>query len=50
VAEMPFIMEVLVVVDLIMVIVLAAVLAFGIDSSIESFHKRLTQVGLDFED
>ena len=50
VAEMPFIIEVLIVVDLIMVIVLAAVLAFGIDSSIEAFHKRLTQIGLDFED
>ncbi len=50
VAEMPFIIEVLIVVDLIMVIVLAAVLAFGIDSSIEAFHKRLTQLGMDFED
>jgi hydrogenase-4 component E len=50
VAEMPFIIEVLIVVDLIMVIVLAAVLAFGIDSSIEAFHKRLSQIGLDFED
>jgi len=50
VAEMPFIIEVLIIVDLLMIIVLSALLAFGIDSSIEAFHKRLAQFGLDFED
>ncbi|MEN8615443.1 hydrogenase subunit [Dehalogenimonas sp. THU2] len=50
IAEMPFIIEVLIVVDLLMIIVLSAVLAFGIDSSVEAFHKRLNQLGLDFED
>ena len=50
IAEMPFIIEVLIIVDLLMIIVLSAVLAFGIDSSVESFHKRLNQLGLDFED
>jgi hydrogenase-4 component E len=49
-AEMPFIIEVLIVVDLLMIIVLSAVLAFGIDSSVEAFHKRLNRLGLDFED
>ncbi|AKG54296.1 hydrogenase-4 component E [Dehalogenimonas sp. WBC-2] len=50
IAEMPFIIEVLIVVDLLMIIVLSAVLAFGIDSSVEEFHKRLNQLGLDSED
>ena len=50
VAEMPFIIEVLILVDLLMIIVLSAVLAFGIDSSVEAFHKKLSQFGLDFED
>ena len=50
IAEMPFIIEVLIVIDLLMLIVLSSVMAFGIDSSIEAFHRRLTQLGLDFED
>jgi len=50
IAEMPFIIEVLIVIDLLMVIVLSTVMAFGIDSSIEAFHRRLTQLGLNFED
>ena len=50
IAEMPFIIEVLIVVDLLMIIVLSAVLAFGIDSSVEAFHKRLSQLGLESED
>lgn len=50
IAEMPLIIEVLIVVDLLMIIVLSAVLAFGIDSSVEEFHKRLNQLGVDSED
>jgi hydrogenase-4 component E len=50
IAEMPFIIEVLIVIDLIMLIMLSTVMAFGIDSSIEAFHRKLTQLGLDFED
>lgn len=50
IAEMPFIIEVLIIVDLLMIIVLSAVLAFGIDSSVEAFHKRLSQLGLESED
>jgi len=49
-AEMPLVIEVLIVVDLLMIIVLSAVLAFGIDSSVEAFHKRLSQLGLESED
>jgi hydrogenase-4 component E len=49
-AEMPFIIEVLIVIDLLMIIVLAAVLAFGIDSSLEEFHKKLNRLGIWIED
>ena len=49
-AEMPFIIEVLIVVDLLMIIVLSAVLAFGIDSSMEEFHKKLNRLGIWIED
>ncbi len=50
IAEMPFIIEVLIVIDLFMLIVLSTIMAFGIDSSIEAFHKKLTQLGMRFED
>jgi hydrogenase-4 component E len=50
IAEMPFIIEVLIIIDLLMLIVLATIMAFGIDSSIEAFHRRLTQMGMSFED
>ena len=49
-AEMPLIIEVLIVIDLLMLMVLATIMAFGIDSSIEAFHRRLTQMGMSFED
>ena len=50
IAEMPFIIEVLIVIDLLMLTVLSTIMAFGIDSSIEAFHKKLTELGLRFED
>jgi hydrogenase-4 component E len=40
-AELPFIIELLIIVDFIMLIVLSSVLAFGIDSTIEDFHEKL---------
>ncbi|MFA5629587.1 MAG: hydrogenase subunit [Dehalococcoidales bacterium] len=49
-AEMPFIIELLVMIDLFIVILISTVMAFGIDSSIESFHRRLVKFGLEFED
>ncbi|MCW4001239.1 MAG: hydrogenase subunit [Candidatus Bathyarchaeota archaeon] len=39
--ELPLLIEVLIVVDLIMLTLLATILAFGIDSTIEEFHSRL---------
>lgn len=49
-AEMPFIIEFLIVIDLLMILVLSAVLAFGIDSSLEEFHKKLNRLGIWIED
>jgi hydrogenase-4 component E len=39
--ELPLIIEVLIIVDLIMLTLIATILAFGIDSTIEEFHTRL---------
>lgn len=50
IAELPFIIEVLIVIDLVMLIVLATVLAFGIDSSIDEFHSKLNSFTLWFKD
>jgi hydrogenase-4 component E len=39
--ELPLLVEILIAVDLIMITLLATILAFGIDSTIEEFHSRL---------
>jgi hydrogenase-4 component E len=39
--ELPLLIEILIVIDLIMLTLLATILAFGIDSTIEEFHARL---------
>jgi hydrogenase-4 component E len=39
--ELPLLVEILIAVDLIMITLLATILAFGIDSTIEDFHSRL---------
>lgn len=39
--ELPLMVEILIVIDLVILTLLAAILAFGIDSSIEEFHARL---------
>ena len=39
--ELPLLIEFLIVIDLVMITLIATILAFGIDSSIEEFHKRL---------
>lgn len=39
--ELPLIIEVLIIVDLVMLTLLATLLAFGIDSTIEEFHTQL---------
>jgi hydrogenase-4 component E len=40
-SELPLIIEVFVLMDLIMMVILVAILAFGIDSSVEEFHTKL---------
>ena len=50
VAELPFIIEILILVDLLIILVLATLLAFGIDSTLESFHKRLRNFGRRIEE
>jgi hydrogenase-4 component E len=40
-AELPFIIELLIIVDLIIFILLATILSFGIESTEEDFHRRL---------
>jgi hydrogenase-4 component E len=39
--ELPLLIEFLIIIDLIMLTLIATILAFGIDSSIEEFHSRL---------
>jgi hydrogenase-4 component E len=39
--ELPLLIEILIIIDLIMLTLIATVLAFGIDSTIEEFHSRL---------
>jgi hydrogenase-4 component E len=43
--ELPLLIEVLIIVDLIMMTLIATILAFGIDSTIEEFHARLNPFG-----
>ena len=49
-AELPFIIELLIVLDLVMLIVLATILAFGVDSTIEEFHHKLNSFTLWFKE
>lgn len=44
VTELPFIIEVLVLVDLFMIVVLATLLSIGIDSSIEEFREKFNSI------
>ncbi len=39
--ELPFIVEILILIDLIIIVLLATILAVGIDSSIEEFQERI---------
>ncbi len=46
IAELPFIIEVLIILDLIMLTMLAAILTFGIDSTMKEFHRKLNPLTL----
>ncbi|MDP3563055.1 MAG: hydrogenase subunit, partial [Methanoregula sp.] len=41
VTELPFIIEFLIIIDLIILVILTAILSVGIDSTLEDYHKRL---------
>jgi hydrogenase-4 component E len=47
ITELPFIIEVLILVDLFMIVLLAAILAIGMDSSIEAFQDRFHQLHVE---
>ncbi|MBW2637962.1 MAG: hydrogenase subunit [Deltaproteobacteria bacterium] len=44
VTELPFIIEVLIIIDLIILVLLTTILAVGIDSTIEEYHQRLLKL------
>ncbi len=44
--ELPLLIEFLIIIDLIMLTLIATILAFGIDSTIEEFHARLNPFGV----
>lgn len=41
VADLPFIIEILIVIDLMILVLLTTILAIGLDSTIEEYHQRL---------
>ena len=41
IGELPFLIEVLILMDLLMLIAISAILGFGMDSSVEEFHAKL---------
>jgi hydrogenase-4 component E len=47
ITELPFIIEVLILVDLFMIVLLATILAIGMDSSIEAFQERFHQLHME---
>jgi hydrogenase-4 component E len=44
VADLPFIIEILIVIDLMILILLTTILAIGLDSTIEEYHQRLKKL------
>ncbi len=46
VTELPFIIEFLIIIDLIILVLLTTILTVGIDSTLEDYHKRLHRVRL----
>ena len=49
VTELPFIIEFLIIIDLIILVILTTILSVGIDSTLEDYHKRLHRFHL-YED
>jgi hydrogenase-4 component E len=49
VTELPFIIEFLIIIDLIILVILTTILSVGIDSTLEDYHKRLHRFHLLIE-
>jgi len=47
ITELPFIIEVLIIVDLFMIVLLATILAVGMDSSVEAFQEKFHQLHME---
>ena len=46
VADLPFIIEILIVIDLMILVLLTTILAIGLDSTIEEYHQRLQRLNI----
>ena len=46
VADLPFIIEILIVIDLMILVLLTTILAIGLDSTIEEYHHRLQKLNI----
>lgn len=46
VADLPFIIEILIIIDLMILVLLTTILAIGIDSTIEEYHQRFKRLNI----
>lgn len=46
VADLPFIIEILIIIDLMILVLLTTILAIGLDSTIEEYHQRLRKLNV----
>jgi hydrogenase-4 component E len=46
VADLPFIIEILIIIDLMILVLLTTILAIGLDSTIEEYHNRLQRLNI----
>jgi hydrogenase-4 component E len=46
VADLPFIIEILIMIDLMILVLLTTILAIGLDSTIEEYHQRLQKLNI----
>ena len=46
VADLPFIIEILIIIDLMILVLLTTILAIGLDSTIEEYHQRLQRLNI----
>ena len=46
VADLPFIIEILIIIDLMILVLLTTILAIGLDSTIEEYHRRLQKLNV----